>query len=74
MCLNCGEDKLAPAVVFNGGTVPKHVTLAVRNAVDNAQVVFIDGSTLTTQSSFLLVRRAKKNGALVRKTSGCSHF
>ena len=64
-CLNCDEDKLAPAVVFHGGTVPKHVTLAARNAVDNAQVVFIVGSTLTTYSSFSLVQRAKKNGAVV---------
>ena len=69
ICLNCCENKLARAVVFHGGTFPKHVTLAARNAVDNAQVVFIVGSTLTIQSSFALVQCAKKNGAVVRKTS-----
>ena len=67
--LNCGEDKLAPAVVFHGGTVPKHVTLATGNALDNVQVVFIVGSTLNTHSSFSLVRRDRKNGAVVQKTS-----
>ena len=45
-CLNCGEHKLAPAVVFHDGTVPKHVTLAARNVLDNAPILFIVGSTL----------------------------
>ena len=59
-CLNCGEDELALSVVFHGGTVPKHVTLAARNVVDNAQVFCIDGSTLTTYSSFRLCNKPEK--------------
>ena len=45
------------------------MTLAARNVVDNAQVVFIVGSTLSTHSSFSLVRCAKKNGGVVWKNS-----
>ena len=64
-CLNCGEDLLALAVVSHRGTFPKHGTLAARNAVDKAQDVIIVGSALSTCSSFSLVQRAKKSGAVV---------
>ncbi len=64
-CLACDGDTLTPGVVFHGGTVPTHVTRAARAAVDDADVVWVIGSTLTTFSSFSLVQRAKKNGAPV---------
>ena len=45
-CLNYGEHKLAPAVIFHDGTFLKHVMMAARNAMDNARIVFIVCSTL----------------------------
>ena len=39
--------------------------LAARSAEDNAQVFLIVGSALTMYSLFSLVKRAKKNGAVV---------
>lgn len=64
-CGSCRADALAPEVVFHGGCVPRNITAAARRAVDEADVVWVLGSTLTTYSAFSLVLRAKKNGAKV---------
>lgn len=64
-CASCGADALAPGVVFHGGSIPRNITLSAREAVDDAQVVWVIGSTLTTYSSFSLVKRAKENGSSV---------
>lgn len=64
-CSQCRSYSLSPGVVFNGGSVPREVTAAARRAVDDADVLWVIGSTCTTYSSFSLVRRAKANGASV---------
>lgn len=59
-CSACGTGTLMPDVVFFGGTVPKHVTQRASEIIEEADGVFVMGTTLPVQSSLRLVTMASK--------------
>jgi NAD-dependent SIR2 family protein deacetylase len=53
---------LKPDVIFHGGSIPKAVTAEAEATVDSASALLVLGTTLTTWSSFRLVRQASAAG------------
>ena len=64
-CEACGERKLAPNVVFFGGSLSPFVAARAAVAVDEATALVVAGTTLSTLSSLRLVRAAAARGAPV---------
>jgi len=63
-CLACGGT-LKPDVVFFGENVPARVTEAAWALFDEAEVLFVVGSSLTVFSGYRFVRRASERGVPV---------
>lgn len=64
-CGACGERKVAPNVVFFGGSLTPHVAQRAADAVDGATALVVAGTTLSTLSSLRLVRAAAARGVPV---------
>ena len=59
----CGRGSmLKPSVIFHGGTIPKPVTEAASQAIDDSDGLLVLGTTLTTWSAFRLAKRATAAG------------
>jgi len=61
-CAQCGGDRLKPAVVFYGDSVPRDVVDRCFGWVEAADAMLIVGSSLMVYSSFRFVRRAHERG------------
>ncbi len=61
-CAHCGSDRMAPEVVFFGGSVPAPVLTACQQLVADANSLLVLGSSLQTMSGLRLVRQAAAAG------------
>ncbi len=61
-CVGCGSDRVAPDVVFFGGSVPAPVLDRCQRLVAAADSLLVLGSSLQTMSGLRLVRQAATAG------------
>ena len=64
-CPCCGAAHLKPCVVFHGGSVEPAIAAAASDTVLNSRCVLVLGTTLSTWSSFRLVKAASQRGASI---------